>query len=77
MYFAQQQEAACDMWLRASEVYEFKVLPELIVLEQLKQSLLKVMQTHSNNRNVQTLSKAAQAAETTSSFLRIHGVTGY
>lgn len=67
--FARQQEAAFDNWLRASEVFTFKELRELIVLEQFKQSLPKVMQTYLNDADAKTVVKAAEAAD---NYVLIH-----
>lgn len=67
--FARQQEAAFDKWLRASEVYDLKELRELIVLEQFKQSLPKVMQTYLNDLEVKSVMKAAEAAD---NYVLIH-----
>ncbi len=61
--FARQQEAAFDKWLRASEVYNFNELRELMVLEQFKQSLPRVIQVHLNDMGASTVSKAAEAAD--------------
>ncbi|KAK0144590.1 Retrovirus-related Pol polyprotein from transposon 412 [Merluccius polli] len=63
LYFARQQEAAFDKWLRASDVYDFKQLRELMVLEQFKQSLPRVMQTHLNDLDVKAVFDAAEAAD--------------
>lgn len=48
-----------DKWLGASDVYAFKELQELMVLEQFEQSLLKVMQTYLNDLDPKTVCKAA------------------
>lgn len=44
-------------------MYEFKELRELIVLEQFKQSLVQVLQTHLNDVDVKIVFNAAEAAD--------------
>ena len=53
--FARQQEAMFDKWLRASDVYDFKQLRELMVLEKFEQSLPRVMHTHLNDLDVKAV----------------------
>ena len=61
--FARQQEAMFDKWLRASDVYDFKQLRELMVLEKFEQSLPRVMHTHLNDLDVKAVFDTAQAAD--------------
>lgn len=67
--FARQQDTAFDKWLRASKVHDFKELRELMVLEQFKQSLPKVMQTYLNDLDVKSVAKAAEDAD---NYVLIH-----
>ena len=69
MDFARHQEAAFDKWVRASEVYDFIELRELMVLEQFKQSLPRAIEVHLSDLRVSTVTKAAEA---TDNYVLIH-----
>lgn len=70
---ARQQELLLDKWLRASEVYTYQEIRQLMLLEQFKASVPRHIEVHLNEQMVTTASKAAEVAD---NYVLIHREAG-
>ncbi|KAJ8353232.1 hypothetical protein SKAU_G00207990 [Synaphobranchus kaupii] len=61
---------ACERWLKSTETYDFAQLKELVLLEQLKNSVPRAVEIYLSEQKVSTLLEAAQAAD---AYEVIHG----
>ena len=58
-----KQEVAFDRWINANEAFNYQSLRDLILLEQFKASVSKEIETHLNEREVESPQQAAELAD--------------